>query len=916
MPGAQVVPKAGDAQPDASSPLHNRIGAHLVVAILLFSSVVTLVLTAVDLYLEYRGSRSTLERRLDEIERSYAGGLGEGLWNLDQRQLQLQVQGIAKLPDISEVEIREIKSASLAPIVVTIGTRRTDLVITRDVPISCSCDSAGRVLGTLHVEATLTGIYRSLAARALTILATQTIKTLLVVSFILMITHRFVTRHILDIAANVASFTPGRHWPVLRLKRSTKYPDELDQVVNAFNAMSARLAQQEADLTSANSRMAAILDNIPDLAWVKDREGRYVAANQVFARTFGLSDADGIIGKTDYDVSPKEMAEGYRKDDQEVMGSGERKRVEELCWRSDGSPFWVETIKTALRDPDGRIIGTVGIARDLTDRRQAEREREARLVAEAANRAKSEFLAKMSHEIRTPMNAIIGMSYLALNSGLNPRQSNYVGKVHRSARMLLGIINDILDFSRIEAGKLQMDAVAFDLDEVMNDLADLAELQAQDKGLKLAFVLPPRLPTRLVGDPLRLTQVLVNLTSNATKFTERGEITVSVEVLEQGAAGVQLRFGVRDTGPGISPEQQQRLFQPFSQADPSTTRRYGGSGLGLVICDHLVRLMGGRIGVDSTAGRGSHFYFTARFALDARNAALPAANLPGARVPVAGDSDAPGTDAPITGRRATRHDQAARLAGARILLVEDNAINRELAVELLAGAGVDVTVANDGRQALELLGRKSFDGVLMDCQMPVLDGYETTRLLRQQPRLRDMPVIAVTANAMVGDRQKALAAGMNDHVAKPIDVDEMFATLARWIRPASATAPAADACTDSLAALPGIDARIGCGRLAGNEMLYRRVLGMFAEEQDDFAARFRAARSSGDASAALRMAHDLKSQAGTVGASDVQQAAAALEDACARAAADDSIERLAAAVSRALEPVIAGLQALRPERDG
>ena len=670
--------------------------------------------------------------------------------------------------------------------------------------------------------------------------------------------------------------------------------------------------QQESDLIAANANMAAvlarasaILDNIPDLAWVKDIDGRYIVANSVMARIFGLSDPDEIIGKTDFDLSPKEVAERYRRADQEIIASGKRQRLEELASRGDGSMFWVETIKTPLKDADGRIIGTVGIARDVTERRQAEQEREGRRVAEAANRAKSEFLAHMSHEIRTPLNAIIGMSSLALGSDLNPRQYNHINIVHHSAQLLLGIINDILDFSRIEAGKLQIDSIAFELGDVLDNLANLAGLQVENKSLELVFVEPPQLPTQLVGDPMRLGQVLINLTNNAVKFTDRGTVTVSVTVLEQTPGDVRLQFGVRDTGPGISLEQQQHLFEPFSQADASTSRRYGGSGLGLAICRRLVRLMGGDIEVDSTPGHGSHFTFGARFGLQPGAGDLPSvsrpATLTGTRVLVVDDNEVartvivemsraiglvaeaavggeealravslaattkspfdlvlldwkmPGIDgiecarlmtlspdsqpapvvlmltafgredalkqlaaqhvtvhgvltkpvtpsslmeactlalrqAPVTNTRSARRAQTrrsvhARLAGARILLVEDNVINQELAVELLSEAGIHVTVAEDGRKALDALQRQRFDGVLMDCQMPVMDGYEATRLLRQQPHLRDIPVIAMTANAMVGDREKVLEAGMNDHIVKPINIDDMFATLARWLCP-------------------------------------------------------------------------------------------------------------------------------------
>ncbi|MGA2777280.1 MAG: response regulator [Steroidobacteraceae bacterium] len=684
-------------------------------------------------------------------------------------------------------------------------------------------------------------------------------------------------------------------------QRTVEYAAERDRA----QALAASVQQSEQRLRSSNARMAAILDNIPDLAWVKDVEGRFIAANQVLAKVLGYADAADLIGKTDFDVNPKQIAERYRKADDEVMASGKRMRIEEPRYVAGTNEGWIETIRTALRDVDGQIIGTVGIARDVTERRQAERERTARQEAEAANRAKGEFLAHMSHEIRTPMNAIIGMSKLALGSDLTTRQHGYVNNVLRSARLLLGIIDDILDFSKIEAGKLQIDATPFDLGDVLENVANLVGLQAEEKDLELVFVDHVRLPTRLIGDPLRLGQVLINLVNNAVKFTERGEVTVGVDVVDQRTECVQLRFFVRDTGIGISSEEQQHLFQPFSQADASTSRRYGGSGLGLAICRHLVHRMGGSIGVESAPGKGSCFSFTARFALQVAGgeaaATYPTATLPGVRALVVDDnlvaqevvgamardlgleveeagngedalhavSRAAETDHPfglvlldakmsgmdgiecarqlsnILGARtppivimvttfgreevlerlaaarvvvrgtlvkpitrtalmdacatplgvASRPDQRSarreanarsheeRLAGLRILLAEDNVLNQEIAMTLLSDAGIEVTVASDGREALEFLERERFDGVLMDCQMPVMDGYEATRRLRAQPQYAELPVIAMTANAMTGDREKALAAGMNDHVGKPIDVAELFATLARWIHP-------------------------------------------------------------------------------------------------------------------------------------
>ncbi len=630
----------------------------------------------------------------------------------------------------------------------------------------------------------------------------------------------------------------------------------------------------------------------------------------------------------------------------------------------------------------------------------------AKELAESATKAKGDFLANMSHEVRTPMNAIIGMSYLALKTELDGKQRNYIENVHRSAESLLVIINDILDFSKIEAGKMAMEQTHFSLNDVLQNLANLVGVKAADKGLELLFDTAPDVPSSLIGDPVRLCQILTNLSTNAIKFTERGEIVVITRLQQQGDGMALLHFVIRDSGIGLTAEQQAKLFQAFSQADSSTTRKYGGTGLGLTISKKLTELMSGNIWVESVQGKGSNFHFTARFGIQEETTisqGIKHQELAGLRVMVVDDNKIAGeilsnmvhnlgleaesfSDGPTVikaisetaqGRRSydlvfmdwhmpgmdgieciyklqcelnmavpavimvtahnretaletalnkgirlkallskpitpstlldaianalghsivredRKNDSAAyqeaqiKLRGAHLLLVEDHEINRQLAIELLASNGITVEVANNGQEALDLLnGSGVFDGVLMDVQMPVMDGYTATRAIRKLKRFECLPILAMTANVMSGDREKGDAAGMNAFIGKPINIKEMFITIAKWVVPGvhkttlelpDRMVVADDAPSDALITLPGFQVEQAVGRMGGNQKLYCEVLGKFCANEAGVIDRVRSSLGKGDHETALIAAHTLRSVSGTIGATALQALSAKLE---------------------------------------
>jgi PAS domain S-box-containing protein len=576
--------------------------------------------------------------------------------------------------------------------------------------------------------------------------------------------------------------------------------------VRTFTDITAHMASEHA-LAEKQAQLGALVNNLPDRVWLKDNEGRFMLSNPAHQRYHQRAEAD-ILGRTAGELFGPQVGALQAESDRRAMESDTPVAFEEAHVDPSGTLRHAEVIKVALRGEDGTCLGLLGIARDISARKRQEATLiQAKEEALSASGAKSRFLSSMSHEIRTPMNAVLGMLSLLRATPMSPRQDDYAGKAEGAAKALLSLLNDILDFSKIEAGKMSLDPRPFSLANLIADLSVVLSSGAGKRPIDLHYELDPQVPDALVGDDMRLRQILINLGGNAVKFTERGDVTVRTRLVERDEGHALIEFAVQDTGIGITEEQQKRLFTDYAQAGDEIARRFGGTGLGLGISRRLTELMGASLQLESSPGLGSRFWFTVR---------LPVCELPLWAEPPSPES-------------AT--DQQP-LAGIRLLLAEDNLVNQQIAVELLARRGAEVDVVVNGREAVDhLFAGRHYDAILMDVHMPVLDGLAATRLLRSGFDARSLPIIAMTANAMETDRQACLAAGMNDHVAKPFVIDELVDTILHHVaRQGPASRPPVFAATAGAAQVWNKDAALQ--RLGGDEALLQSVLAAFRRNLD------------------------------------------------------------------------------------
>ena len=793
----------------------------------------------------------------------------ESIWDLDKSALELQCRSFFEDEEITRLIIKDTYYDG------NFIELSKPIIGTHDIQKRSDFIKEGKIIAELEVVFTNYYIEKNLTWMRNSILGLSVLVFLVIIGLIIAIS-QIALRPLNALMEGVSHLKEGK----LTYRIPLNSQDEIGILTQAFNSMTGQLRaliadiqQRASDLYVKNDQLQAILDNSLAMIYLKDIKGKYILINNRFEKLFQVSKSK-IIGKTDHDFYPKEMADIYKANDQRVIKSNAPLEMEEYIPHDDGMHTYI-SVKVPLNDARGKIYALCGISTDITERKKSEdllknynfkleqevekRTQELKIAKEEAvdaNHAKSAFLANMSHEIRTPMNAILGLTHLALQTSLTPKQLDYLQKIDTSTNSLLRLINDILDFSKIEANKLEMEYSDFSLNEVFASLESLINVKLVEKELTYSLSIDESIPAWLVGDSLRLNQILTNLATNAIKFTHQGEISIKVKMIESSESNVKLRFLVQDTGIGMNQEQIKRLFQSFHQADSSISRRYGGTGLGLAISKRLIEMMGGKIVVESEVGKGTKFIFTACFDISTQDHSQRFESV-------------------------SIHEISSILKDYHILLVEDNEINRQVARELLEYVGIKVTDAHNGQQAVNISQENVYDCILMDVQMPVMDGYSATKIIRDRdakmgPAFMNRPIIAMTADAMIGDRDRCLATGMNDHISKPIKPQIFYKTLLRWLKPDS---PLGFSCiqindskqmplgpNDAFPQIECLDTKIGIKNLNNNSQLYIKILKNAHTRFHNIDSQIQAELNRGDFTTAQRLIHTFKGVSGTIGA--------------------------------------------------
>ncbi len=777
-----AAPGAGRGRLDFLG-FNSRLTRRILLWSLLVGGIASLLISTAEALIGYHESIEHLEEHITSTAKFVSPAVSKSLWAFDREQVEVQLRGISQLPSIDTVHLN-----MPGQMAVSFGRAlQHGDAIKYSFPLSYEDSGQIHALGSMEIVTDLREVRAEFVRRGLISFAGSTVVILLVVVLAVMIYHAFVRRRLLVIAEELKNVTPTelrQFSHVGQAAGALPMRDEIDELAAAIVALkeTGARALRETDeknalLEVSEERYRSLAENSADWVWAIDRQGRHIYSNEVGLRVLGVSLTRLLQSRAADYLHPDDL---QRVEKSFVEALKERRGWQgiHLRWRTaDGGYRSFESNATPIFDAEGHILGFQGVDRDITERLRIEAEldqhrsnleeqvlartfelAEAKEAAEAANIAKSAFLANMSHEIRTPMNGIVGMAHLLRRAGVTPQQARHLDNIDNAAEHLLGIINDILDISKIEAGKFVLEAIPVDIAGLLSKVGSLLADRARAKGIRLMIETGP-LPEGLLGDPIRLQQALLNYANNALKFTETGTVTLRATLTAEEPDAATILFEVVDTGVGIDADVLPRLFSAFEQADNSTTRKYGGTGLGLAITQRLAELMGGKVGVESTPKVGSRFWFSARL----RHGATAAPDLP------ADDNDAEGQI-----RR--------QFAGRRVLVVDDEPVNLEVARMLLADVMLEVDTAENGEQACAMAAGESYAVILMDMQMPVMDGLDATRALRRNARHADTPIIAMTANVFAEDKARCIDAGMDDFLVKPFEPAMLFETLLHALR--------------------------------------------------------------------------------------------------------------------------------------